>query len=259
MAKINLLPKNVAELIAAGEVVERPASVIKELMENSIDAGATKIPVEIKNGGVTYMRVTDNGCAIYPEDVPTAFLRHATSKIKQGSDLDSIATLGFRGEALAAVSSVARVEMLTKPHEIDMGTRYVIEGGEEIAFEEAGCPNGTIITICDIFFNTPARMKFLKKDITEGNAVAAVVDRVALSHPEVAVKFIRDNKTVLSTSGNGKILDAVYSVCGKEFANTLIPVEFETQSIALTITENWGGTQESGVFTFELYDGTEIC
>ena len=163
MAKINLLPKSVAELIAAGEVVERPSSVIKELCENSIDAGADKITVEIKNGGVTFMRITDNGCGMFPEDVPTAFLRHATSKISTSTDLDSIATLGFRGEALAAVSSVARIELLTKPRELDMGTRYVIEGGQELVYEEAGCADGTVITVCDLFYNTPARMKFLKR------------------------------------------------------------------------------------------------
>lgn len=228
MANIRLLEKNVAELIAAGEVVERPASVIKEMCENSIDAGASRLAVEIRNGGVTFMRVSDNGCGIFPEDVPTAFLRHATSKIKDENDLAAIATLGFRGEALAAVSSVARVEMLTKPHELDVGTRYVIEGGEEQLIEEAGCADGTVITVCDLFYNTPARMKFLKKDVSEGNAVAAVVDRIALSHPELSVKLIRDGKTVLNTPGNGRLYDAVYAVCGREFASSMI--EFDTAS-----------------------------
>ncbi len=234
MAKINLLPKSVSELIAAGEVVERPASVIKELTENSIDAGATKLTVEIKNGGVTFMRVTDNGSGIYPEDVPVAFLRHATSKINKGSDLDEIATLGFRGEALAAVSSVARVEINTKPHEIDLGTRYVIEGGEELVFEEAGCSDGTVITIRDIFYNTPARMKFLKKDVTEGNAVAAVIDRIALSHPEIAVRFIRDGVTVMNTSGNGKLTDAAYSVLGKDYVSGAVTFEGELGGIKVS-------------------------
>ena len=234
MAKINLLPKNVAELIAAGEVVERPSSVIKELCENSIDAGADKISVEIKNGGVTFMRVTDNGCGMFPEDVPTAFLRHATSKISTGADLDSIATLGFRGEALAAVSSVARIELLTKPRELDMGTRYVIEGGEELFYEEAGCADGTVITVRDLFFNTPARMKFLKKDVTEGNSVAAVMDRIALSHPEVAVKFIRDGKTVMTTPGNGNLKDTVYAVCGREFANDMMDLSGELNGIKVS-------------------------
>ena len=234
MAKINLLPKNVAELIAAGEVVERPSSVIKELCENSIDAGADKITVEIKNGGVTFMRITDNGCGMFPEDVPTAFLRHATSKISTSTDLDSIATLGFRGEALAAVSSVARIELLTKPRELDMGTRYVIEGGEEVIYEEAGCADGTVITVCDLFFNTPARMKFLKKDVTEGNSVAAVMDRIALSHPEVAVKFIRDGKTVMTTPGNNNLKDTVYAVCGREFANDMMDLSGELNGIKVT-------------------------
>ena len=234
MAKINLLPKNVAELIAAGEVVERPSSVIKELCENSIDAGADKITVEIKNGGVTFMRITDNGCGMFPEDVPTAFLRHATSKISTGADLDNIATLGFRGEALAAVSSVARIELLTKPRQLDMGTRYVIEGGEELFYEEAGCADGTVITVCDLFFNTPARMKFLKKDVTEGNSVAAVMDRIALSHPEVAVKFIRDGKTVMTTPGNSNLKDTVYAVCGKEFANDMMELSGDLNGIKVS-------------------------
>lgn len=224
MPKINLLPKNVAELIAAGEVVERPASVIKELVENSIDAGATAITVEIERGGITYMRVTDNGSGIDFSDVPTAFLRHATSKISVGNDLDSIATLGFRGEALAAVSSVSRVEMLTATENAQFGAHYKIEGGEEVLFEEIGCPKGTTIIIRDIFYNTPARMKFLKKDVSEANAVASVIDRIALSHPEIAFKFIRDSKQTLSTSGNGDLKGTVYSVLGREFTSTLIDV-----------------------------------
>ncbi len=224
MPKINLLPKNVAELIAAGEVVERPASVIKELVENSIDAGATAITVEIERGGITYMRVTDNGSGIDFSDVPTAFLRHATSKISKGDDLDNIGTLGFRGEALAAVSSVSRVEMLTSTQNAPFGALYKIEGGEEVVFEEIGCPVGTTIIIRDIFYNTPARMKFLKKDVSEGNAIASVIDRIALSHPEIAFKFIRDGKQTLSTSGNGDLKGTVYSVLGREFTSTLIDV-----------------------------------
>lgn len=233
MPTVRLLPKEVSELIAAGEVVERPASVIKELTENAIDAGATKLTVEIKNGGVTFMRITDNGCGIYPSDVPVAFLRHATSKVQTAEDLAAISTLGFRGEALASVAAVARVEMLTKPHEIDMGTRYRIEGGEEKLIEEAGCPSGTVLTVADLFFNTPARMKFLKKDVSEGNAVAAVMDRIALSHPEIAVRFIRDGKTTLSTPGNGNLPDTVYAVCGKEFASSMMPVKGEWEGIGV--------------------------
>ena len=234
MPRINLLPKNVAELIAAGEVVERPASVIKELIENSVDAKATQITAEIQRGGITYIRITDNGCGIEADDVPTAFLRHATSKIKTDRDLENIGTLGFRGEALAAVSSVARVEMLTCTENSDIGTHYSIEGGEEKANEEAGCPKGTTIIIRDIFYNTPARMKFLKKDVSEGNACVAVVERIALSHPEIAFKFIRDGKEILSTSGDGNTKNCVYSVLGREFSNSLIDVNDETGGVKVT-------------------------
>lgn len=225
MPEIKVLPKEISELIAAGEVVERPASVIKELVENSIDAGADNITVEIQHGGITYMRITDNGCGIEKKDVPTAFLRHATSKIKNSGDLNAIGTLGFRGEALAAVSSVARVEMFTKPRDAAFGTHYEIEGGVEKLCEEAGCPDGTTIVIRDIFFNTPARMKFLKKDVSEANAAAAVVERIALSHPEIAFKLIRDGKQSLMTPGDGKINTTVYSVLGREFAGTLMEVD----------------------------------
>lgn len=234
MPKINVLPKQVAELIAAGEVVERPCSVIKELVENSIDAGATIITVEIKNGGISYMRITDNGCGIAREDVPVAFLRHATSKIKVDNDLNFISTLGFRGEALAAISSVSKVEILTKPNTQEIGTHYAIEGGNETAFTDAGCPNGTTIIIRDLFFNTPARMKFLKKDVSEGNACATVIDRIALSHPEVSFKFIRDGKQVLNTTGDGKVKSAVYSVLGREFSNSLIEIAGELNGVSVT-------------------------
>lgn len=234
MPKINLLPKEVAELIAAGEVVERPASVIKELVENSIDAGANSITVEIERGGISYLRITDNGCGIEHSDVPTAFLRHATSKIKVDTDLNSISTLGFRGEALAAISSVSKVEIFTKTKENELGTHYVIEGGEEKLYEDAGCPDGTTIIIRDIFYNTPARMKFLKKDVSEANAAAAVVDRIALSHPEIAFKFIRDGKQTLNTAGDDKLSGTVYSVLGREFAGTLIPVSGEKERIAVS-------------------------
>ncbi|MBQ6884972.1 MAG: DNA mismatch repair endonuclease MutL [Clostridia bacterium] len=225
MPKINVLPKSIAELIAAGEVVERPASIVKEAVENSIDAGATHITVEIQRGGITYIRITDNGCGIAGEDVPKAFLRHATSKIKQAIDLDSISTLGFRGEALAATSAVSRVEMFTKTADEDFGTHYKIEGGEEVLYEEVGCPDGTTLIVRDLFYNTPARMKFLKKDVSEGTTVSAIIERQALSHPEIAFKLIRDGKQTLSTSGDGKLASAVYSVLGREISNTLIPVD----------------------------------
>ena len=234
MPKINLLPRDLAELIAAGEVVERPASVVKEMVENSIDSGATHITVEIKRGGVTYIRVTDNGCGISPEDVPVAFLRHATSKIAKSEDLYNIATLGFRGEALAATSSVSRIEMFTKRVEDTLGTHYEIEGGIEKTNEESGCPDGTTIIVRDIFYNTPARMKFLKTDMGEGNAVTAVCERAALSHPEIAFKLIRDGKQVISTSGDGKLHSAIYSVLGREFAGTLIEVETELGGIGVS-------------------------
>lgn len=234
MPKINVLPKALAELIAAGEVVEKPASVIKELTENAIDAGATKLTVEIKNGGVLYMRVTDNGCGIKKDDVRTAFLRHATSKIVNENDLNSIATLGFRGEALAAICAVSKVEMVTRTEDDIEGTRYCIEGGEEKVFEEAGCPVGTTITVKDLFYNTPARMKFLHKDTFEGNLINDVLEKIALSHPEIAIKFIRDNKTVFSTSGDSKLFSAVYSVLGREFASTLIETETVMGNISVS-------------------------
>ena len=231
MPKINVLPKNIAEKIAAGEVVEKPASVIKEIVENASDAGATDVTVEIRGGGILYMRVTDNGCGIKRDDVPTAFLRHATSKIVKETDLEGINTLGFRGEALAAISSVAKVEMITKTEDDVIGTRYVIEGGEEIAFEEAGCPEGTTIIVRDLFFNTPARMKFLHKDSSEANLVADLVEKIALSHPEVAFRFIRDGKNVITTSGDGKLESVIYSVLGREFSSTLIPAKGNNKSV----------------------------
>ena len=231
MPKINLLSQEIAELIAAGEVVERPASVVKELVENSIDAGARHITVEIQRGGILYIRVTDDGCGIDGKDVPLAFLRHATSKINNTDDLYSIATLGFRGEALAATAAVSRIEMLTKTADVDYGTRYLIEGGVEVLLEDCGCPDGTTIIIRDIFFNTPARMKFLKKDVSEGNAVAGVIERAALSHPEIAFKFIREGKQVLSSAGDGKLSSAIYSVLGRDFSKGLLSVSGGSESI----------------------------
>lgn len=234
MADIKLLPKDIAELIAAGEVVERPASVIKELVENAVDAGADKITVEIQRGGIAFIRVTDNGCGIKHDQVKTAFLRHATSKIQSENDLYSIATLGFRGEALASISAVARVEMLTKPAECEMGSRYVIEGGVEQTLEEIGCPNGTTIIIRDLFYNTPARMKFLKKDVYEATAVASVIDAIALSHPEISIRFIKDSKPALTTSGDGKLTSTIYSVLGREFSSGLISADSTTAGIRVS-------------------------
>ena len=234
MGKINVLDKHVAELIAAGEVVERPSSVIKELVENSIDAGATAITVEIKNGGVTFMRVSDNGSGILKEDIRPAFIRHATSKVKEEDDLDAIATLGFRGEALASVSSVSHLELITKAREEEIGTRYLIEGGEEVLFEDAGCPDGTTFIIRDLFYNVPARMKFLKTDMAEGNAVSNVIDKIALSHPEIALTYIKDSKNILRTAGDGKLLSAIYAVYGRDFTRKLIPVDYTLGGVRVT-------------------------
>ena len=233
MPKINLLPQHISELIAAGEVVERPSSVIKELVENSIDAGATAITVEIQRGGILYMRITDNGCGISHSDVPLAFMRHATSKISTDEDLNSIATLGFRGEALAATASVSKVEMFSKQHNTEIGTHYVIEGGSEMLYEESGCPDGTTIIVRDLFYNTPARMKFLKKDVSEGNAVSAVIERLAISHPEISFKLIREGKQVMSTAGDSKLESAIYSVLGREFSKSLIPLKSEGGQISV--------------------------
>lgn len=234
MAKINILDKHVAELIAAGEVVERPASAIKELVENAIDAGATAITVEIKHGGIQYMRITDNGSGIAREDVPKAFLRHATSKVQKEDDLDSIDTLGFRGEALASVCAVSKVELLTRTQDESIGTRYTIEGGEELELEDAGCPQGTTIVLRELFYNIPARMKFLKRDISEANAVAGVMDKIALSHPEIAFTFIRDGKQTLKTAGDNQLKSAIYSVYGREFAQGLIEVNYSLNGVTVT-------------------------
>ncbi len=231
---IKLLDKSVYELIAAGEVIERPASVIKELIENSVDAGAKRISVEIKNGGITYMRVTDDGCGMSHGEVPTAFLRHATSKLSVAEELENISTLGFRGEALASVAAVTKAELLTKRKEDNLGTAYKAEGGEETLYEKTGCPDGTTIILRDLFFNTPARLKFLKKDSTEANYVQSVVDRLALSYPDVAFTFIKDNKTVRVTSGDGRLYSVIYSVFGKQFAASLTEVDYGRSPIQVS-------------------------
>ncbi|MGN0600123.1 MAG: DNA mismatch repair endonuclease MutL [Oscillospiraceae bacterium] len=233
MGRINLLEKETSELIAAGEVIERPSSVIKELIENSIDSGADNITVEIKNGGISYIRITDNGCGMEPEDVPVAFLRHATSKISSKEDLNSINTLGFRGEALASICAVARVEVLTKVAGSMYGTHYIIEGSEEKLNEQTGCPDGTTIIIRDIFFNVPARLKFLKKDVAEGNAIADITSKIAVSHPEIAFKFIRNNNQDFITPGDGDLYSSIYSVLGKDFAESLIPVKYKLNGVKI--------------------------
>ena len=234
MGKINVLDKHISELIAAGEVVERPSSVVKELIENSIDANASSIEVEIKNGGTSYIRISDNGQGILREDVPKAFLRHATSKVKDYDDLESIRTLGFRGEALASIAAVARVEMITKAEDELAGTCYRIEGSDEISIEDIGCPKGTTIIIKDLFYNTPARMKFLKKDTSEAIAVSAIVDRIALSHPDISFKFIKNSKEELNTPGDGNTKSCVYSVYGKSFCTGLIPVKYELNGVKVS-------------------------
>ena len=233
MAKIQVLDKHVAELIAAGEVVERPASVIKELMENTIDAGAKHVTVEIRDGGVTYMRITDDGCGIHRDDVATAFLRHATSKVRSEADLNAIGTLGFRGEALASVAAVSKVELITCARGEMVGTRYIIHGGEELLMEDVGCAEGSTFIVEELFYNIPARMKFLKKDVSEGNAVAGIVERLALSHPEIAVKFIRNGRVELQTPGDGEMLSCIHAVFGKQFASTLLPVDYSHGGVAV--------------------------
>lgn len=234
MGKINVLSFAVANLIAAGEVVDRPASVIKELVENSIDAGADRITVEIQNGGISYMRVTDNGCGISKEDLPVALRRHATSKIKDAEDLEAIISLGFRGEALAAISSVANVRIVSKTKDSELGAALEAHGGVVVGVTERACSEGTSIIVEDLFYNVPARRKFLKKNITEGMAVVSCVERVSLSHPEIAFRLISDGNVKLETMGDGKLHSAIYSVFGRDFATRLIPVQGGSEGIEIT-------------------------
>ena len=224
MPQIQQLPAHIADLIAAGEVVERPASVCKELLENALDAGASAVSVELEKGGLTYLRVTDNGCGMAAEQLPTAFLRHATSKLRTASDLAAIHTLGFRGEALAAISAVSRLDVFSREPSSDAGAMLHLEGGVPGEVTAAGCPVGTTVCVRDLFYNTPARMKFMKKDSAEGAAVSAVVTQLALSHPDVSFKLLRDGAEVLHTPGNGELLPAVYAALGREFALSLLPV-----------------------------------
>ena len=233
MPEINILSNEISELIAAGEVIERPSSVIKELVENSIDAGARHITVEIKNGGTTYMRVSDDGCGMSFDDVPKAFIRHATSKVRDVEDLDNILTLGFRGEALASVAAVAEVEVMTKQKDEEYGTIYSIAGSEEISRERGGCPDGTTIIIRDLFYNVPARRKFLRKDVSESNAVSQILQKIAMSHPEIAFKSIRDNRIEFSSPGDGELHSSVYAVYGRDFTRDLLPVDYEYEGIKI--------------------------
>ena len=231
MGKINVLPLSVANLIAAGEVVDRPASVVKELMENAIDAGATRITVEIQHGGVSLLRVSDNGSGITPEDLPLAIRRHATSKIREAKDLDAILTLGFRGEALAAIAAVSDLRIFSKTPDAEFGSLLEVHGGENPTVTEQGCPDGTTVLVENLFSNVPARRKFLKKDQTEAMAVTANVEKVALSHPEVAVRLLIDGAMKLETAGDGDLLSTVYAVMGREFSQKLIPIEGENEGV----------------------------
>ena len=233
MPKIFQLSPHVANLIAAGEVVERPASAVKELLENAVDAGASKVTIEIRDGGMTFLRVTDNGCGMSAEDARTAFLRHATSKLRTEEDLAAIGTMGFRGEALAAIASVSRIDLMTKTPGSISGVKLHLDGGAITEEGEAGCPDGTTILVRDLFYNTPARMKFMKSDTVEGSRVASAVQMQALAHPEVAFQFLRDGKQVLSTPGTGKLRDAMYCVYGRDCAK-MVPVESRWESYTLS-------------------------
>ena len=234
MGIIRLLDDEVSQLIAAGEVVERPSSVVKELVENSIDAGASKVTVEIRHGGVTLIRVSDNGSGIQPDDVKMMFLRHATSKVHTQEDLTHIATLGFRGEAMASIHAVSRMEVITRMQGSDEGVHYRGEGAQIGEIVPAGCPEGTTIRVADLFYNTPARMKFLKKDVQEGNSVAGVVERIALSHPEVSFQLIREGQTKLHTPGDGRLISAIHAVYGKEFTQNLAQVEYTQGNVSVS-------------------------
>lgn len=227
MPQIHVLDQETINLIAAGEVVERPMAVVKELVENAIDAGANAVTVEIKDGGKAFIRITDNGCGIAAEEIPLAFLPHATSKIQDAADLLAVSSLGFRGEALASVAAVSQLEMVTKTREALMGTRYVIEGGEEKTNESVGCPEGTTFLVRNLFYNTPARLKFLKTSPTEAGYINTALERLALSHPEIAFRFINQNQSKLTTAGNGNLKDVIYHIYGKEVASNLLEVHTE--------------------------------
>ena len=234
MAQIQVLDQITIDKIAAGEVIERPASIVKEMVENAIDAGATAVTVEIRDGGISYIRITDNGCGIPKDEVRLAFLRHSTSKIRSVEDLTFVTTLGFRGEALSSIAAISQVELLTKQKDQDLGTRYQMEGGREKALEEAGARDGSTFLIRNIFYNTPARRKFLKTPMTEAAHVNDLMVRLALSHPEVSFEFISNGQSRLHTSGNGRLKDTIYNVFGREIANNLLEVKKEIQGIAVT-------------------------
>lgn len=232
--KITVLEKSTIDKIAAGEVVERPSSVVKELVENAIDAGASAITVEIKDGGKSYIRITDNGCGIPEDELSVAFMRHSTSKLRDASELADIHTLGFRGEALSSISAVSRVEMITKPADTLMGVRYVIEGSKEVSLDKIGAPDGTTIMVYQLFFNTPARKKFLKTDTTEASYISELMERLALSHPDISFCFISNKKEKIHTSGNGNLMDTIYQIYGRLIASNLLAVEKETDLLKVS-------------------------
>lgn len=232
--KIAVLEKSTIDKIAAGEVVERPSSVVKELVENAIDAGASAITVEIKDGGKSYIRITDNGCGIPEDELSVAFMRHSTSKLRDASELADIHTLGFRGEALSSISAVSRVEMITKPADTLMGVRYVIEGSKEVSLDKIGAPDGTTIMVYQLFFNTPARKKFLKTDTTEASYISELMERLALSHPDISFCFISNKKEKIHTSGNGNLMDTIYQIYGRQIASNLLAVEKETDLLKVS-------------------------
>ena len=234
MGNIVLLDDLTINKIAAGEVIERPASVVKELVENSIDAGATNISIETKNGGISYIRITDNGKGFLPDDMEIAFERHATSKIRQADDLDTVTSMGFRGEALASIAAISHVELVSRTAENEIGKKVEIKGGNVINLEDAGCPKGTTITVTDLFYNTPVRYKFLKKDFTEAGYIEDVVTRIALVHPEIAIKLISSGKVIIQTSGNGNMKSVVYSIYGKDVAENIIDVNYEYEDIKIS-------------------------
>ena len=231
MGNIVLLDDLTINKIAAGEVIERPASVVKELVENSIDAGATKINIETKNGGITYIRITDNGKGFLPDDMEIAFERHATSKIREASDLETVTSMGFRGEALASIAAISDVELISKTADNEIGKRIEVKGGNVISFEDAGCSQGSTITVTDLFYNTPVRYKFLKKDFTEAGYIEDVVTRIALVHPEIAIKLVNSGKVIIQTSGNGDMKSVIYSIYGKEIADNIINIDYEYEDI----------------------------
>jgi len=234
MPEIKVLDQETINKIAAGEVIDRPASVVKELLENAIDAKSSAVTVEIKEGGISLIRITDNGCGFDKEQIPIAFLRHSTSKIKTIEDLATVSSLGFRGEALSSIAAVAQVELITKPQGVLNGFRYQIEGGKEKSLEEIGAPEGTTFIVRNLFYNTPARRKFLKTPVTEAGYIADVVEKIALSHPEVSIRFINNGQTKLHTTGNGKIKDIIYNVYGREITAALLPVEFSSNNVSMT-------------------------